>query len=353
MIIYREIACVFCITGYKLHNQIVNQTVLSAILTGKIYIKMTDTTEISKMDSLSDSYYALLFKNAYLEKKGAEFESWFAELAGHAFGSDFEEVSAHGNQGDRKCDGRLVKSGTIFQCYAPKTFDSRKTISKINADFAGAKKNWTTFMKVWIFVNNNQGGTPVTIIAHIDKLRAENPTINIKIWSKPQLYKLFMMMNNDEKRLMFGDVPNQTTVQNFTLAHLASVIDGLQKSEPDPRDPLPPPPSARKLEKNALSKDSARLLSLGRRKVKLVENFFTKAGSAEHGEQIAQSFRNRYDELKAFEIELDADTIFTHLHKHVGVYAEPAKKVAAMAILAYFFDSCDIFEDPTEEDTVI
>ncbi len=314
---------------------------------------MTDTTESLNQDSLSVPYYGLLFKNAYLEKKGAEFESWFAELSGYAFGSDFEEVSAHGNQGDWKCDGRLVKSGTIFQCYAPKTFDSLKTISKINADFAGAKKNWTTFMKVWIFVNNNQGGVPVTIIDHLDKLRDDNPDINIKIWSKPQLYKLFMMMNNDEKRLMFGDVPNQKTVQNLTIEHLASVIDGLQKREPDASDPLPPPPSARKLEKSALSKDSARLLSLGRTKVRLVETLLRKTGTAEHGEQIAQSFRNRFDELKAFEIELDADTIFTHLHKHVGVYAEPSKQVAAMAILAYFFDNCDIFDDHAEEDTMI
>ena len=293
-----------------------------------------------------DIFHKLHFRLAYLEKKGAEFENWFSDLAGHALGSDFEPVKPHGNQGDWKCDGRQVSTGTIFQCYAPESPLNNRAISKIDEDFNGAKAKWTKFMKVWVFVHNNQGGVPVTIIAHIDKLSAENPTIKIDIWSKPDLFKLFEMMSSGAKRLMFGDAPNQSTINNLVLDDIAPVIDALQKREPVPNEPLPPPPSAKKLEKNALSKDSAEMLRTGRRKVQLVEKFFTKAGSAELGEKIAQSFRNRYNELKA--LELDADTIFTYLHKHVGVYPEPSKQVAAMAILAYFFDNCDIFEDPTE-----
>ena len=293
-----------------------------------------------------DIFHKLHFRLAYLEKKGAEFENWFSDLAGHAFGTDFEPVKPHGNQGDRKCDGRQVSTGTIFQCYAPESPLNNKAISKIDEDFNGAKANWTEFMKVWVFVHNNQGGVPVTITAHIDKLRAENPTIKIDIWSKPDLFKLFEMMSSGAKRLMFGDAPNQSTVNNLAFKHIAPVIDALEKQEPEYSNLFPPAPSPEKLQKNNLSESSAGLLSIGRRKVKLVEKFFTKAGSAELGEKIAQSFRNRYNELKA--LELDADTIFTYLHKHVGVYPEPSKQVAAMAILAYFFDNCDIFEDPTE-----
>lgn len=303
------------------------------------------------MDRVSRLYYDKDFKIAYLEKKGVAFQDWFAELAGYALGSDFEPVKPHGNQGDRKCDGRQVSTGTIFQCYAPESPLNNRAISKIDEDFNGAKAKWTEFMKVWVFVHNNQGGVPVTIIAHLDKLRNDNPDIDIDIWSRPQLYKLFMMMSNDETRLMFGDVPNQSTVNNLVIDDIVPVIDALQKQEPDHSNLFPPAPSPEKLQRNNLSQSSAGLLSLGRTKIRLVETYFKKSGSADLGERIAEAFNNRYNELK-METD-DADKIFTDLHKFAGSYETSKEQVAVLAILAYFFDNCDIFENPTEEDTVI
>lgn len=52
----------------------------------------------------------------------------------------------------------------------------------------------------------------------------------------------------------------------------------------------------------------------------------------------------RYAELKA--LDLPADTIFKHLQDYAGMNGEPKRQGAALAVLAYFFDSCDIFEDP-------
>ncbi len=52
----------------------------------------------------------------------------------------------------------------------------------------------------------------------------------------------------------------------------------------------------------------------------------------------------RYAELKA--LDLPADKIFKHLQDYAGMNGEPKRQGAALAVLAYFFDSCDIFEDP-------
>ena len=75
---------------------------------------------------------------AFLEKKGTEFQDWFVKLAGYAFGSDFEAVRSYGNQGDLKCDGRGVSTGTIFQCYAPEQMKAERLNRKIDQDFCGA-----------------------------------------------------------------------------------------------------------------------------------------------------------------------------------------------------------------------
>ncbi len=55
--------------------------------------------------------------------------------------------------------------------------------------------------------------------------------------------------------------------------------------------------------------------------------------------------RDQYQSLKA--LELDADTIFGHLQNFIGRQSEPSRQAAALAVLCYFFDRCDIFEDNT------
>ena len=59
------------------------------------------------MDELQRSIYVDRFRLAFHTKRREAFQDWFVRLAGHAFGSDFEEVRPYGAQGDLKCDGRL------------------------------------------------------------------------------------------------------------------------------------------------------------------------------------------------------------------------------------------------------
>ena len=83
----------------------------------------------------------------FLPKKGEEFQNWFANLAGYAYGEDFEKIGPHGKYGDSKCDGRRLSTGTIFQCYAPETIDLNRMAKKIKSDFTGATAHWSDFMK--------------------------------------------------------------------------------------------------------------------------------------------------------------------------------------------------------------
>ncbi|TCP38063.1 ABC-three component system protein [Rhodovulum marinum] len=299
------------------------------------------------MDPITDAFYAKDFRIAFLMKKGAAFQDWFAELAGHAFGSDFEAVRTYGNQGDWKCDGRRLSTGTIFQCYGPEAASDQNTIAKIDADLTGAVERWPDFIKGWVFVHNDPRGVPPAVAAHLDAKRAEYPDLEIEIWLEPELLGLFGMMAPDAKRQMFGIAPTQGTVHLISLYDLEPVISALESRDPDPSDDVPPPPSAQKLEKNSLSDEASALLRFGRLKVRLVETYFAKNVRVELGEKIAEAFRDRYAELQA--LELSGDQILSYLQQFAGVSGEPKRQAAAMAVLAYFFDRCDIFEDPDEE----
>lgn len=295
------------------------------------------------MGPVSEAFLALHFRTAFLEKKGTEFQDWFAKLASNAHGADFEIVRPYGNQGDWKCDGRMVSTGTVFQCYGPETPTDKKTIDKINEDFAGAKVKWPGFLKAWVFVHNHTGGQPPAVVDHLDKMRIAHPDINFEIWAESELLVLHGKMSAAAKLAMYGSVPTTATVSGLILQDLQPVIDALQKRELDPNDPLPPPPSVLKLEKNALSAEAAGLLQLGRPKTRLVEMYFRKTGPVELGEKIAEAFREKYGQLKT--IGLEPDQIFSYLQEFAGVKGEPKRQAAAMAVMTYFFDRCDIFED--------
>jgi len=295
------------------------------------------------MDELQRSIYVDRFRLAFHTQKGTAFQDWFVRLAGHAFGADFEEVRPYGPYGDLKCDGRRISSGAVFQCYAPDAMKEADLISKINEDFHGARAHWGDDMQEWVFVHNDGRGLPPNAVQHLDTLRKAHPAIQISTWSEPELHSLAMGLGLSALQALFGLAASIAIVDRLVLSDLMPIIDALQRQD-SPANPPLTPPSPEKLEKNALSEETGLFLRIGRRKSSLVDTFFRKSPRPDLGERIAEAFRTRYAELKA--LDLPADVIFKHLQDYAGFNGEPKRQGAALAVLAYFFDSCDIFEDP-------
>ena len=299
------------------------------------------------MDEVQEAFYRLRFREAFLEKKGTEFQDWFVRLAGYAFGSDFEAVRPYGKQGDFKCDGRRLSTGTIFQCYGPYQHTAAQLEKKITDDFRGAHEHWDTWMNEWVLVHNDTRGLPPSSIRLIDDLRNEHPHVTINMWIEPKLQELAAALTLSAQQALFGYAPSKTGVETLMLEDLKPAIDTLERMDAVPGEEPLTPPSVHKLARNALSEDAAGLLKLGRRKEAMVETWFSKSPNVELGERVAEAFRRRYAELK--ENDRPPDGIFTHLQQYAGMGGEPARQSAALAVLSYFFERCDIFEDSDGE----
>jgi hypothetical protein len=282
------------------------------------------------MDDLQRSIYVDRFRLAFVTQRGTAFQDWFVRLAGHAFGADFEEVRPYGPYGDLKCDGRRISTKSVFQCYAPDAMKEAELIAKVDKDFHGARLHWNAEMAEWVFVHNDGRGLPPNAVQHINGLRTAHAPLTIQTWSEPELLKLAIGLELAALQALFGHAPSIAIVDRLVMADLAPIIEALQRQDPNIGDPPLTPPSPEKLEKNALSEESGLLLR--------------KSPRPDLGECIAEAFRTRYAELKAF--DLPADTIFKHLQDYAGMNGEPKRQGAALAVLAYFFDNCDIFEDP-------
>lgn len=298
------------------------------------------------MDELQRHLFQLKFRIAFLESQGKAFEDLFSRIMGHAFASDFQAVRPYGNKGDLKCDGYRVSDKTVFQCYAPKTTKLDKLQAKVDEDFNGAVAHWGSRMERWTFVHNDDDGLPADVIQQLIDFGKANPKVSLGQMSYPEIFDITMALTASQLEDLFGPAPTQRTLAQLDFEALRPVVMLIQRIDPD-ENPSLAAPSASKLKANDLSDDAAELLRQGRRRERLVEDFFNQFPNPDFGEEIAQGFRDRYQELK--QQGHSADHIFMELqHFAGGMSGTPQHQAAVLAVMSYFFERCDIFEDYVE-----
>lgn len=301
------------------------------------------------LDDTQRSIYGLKFENTFLREKGKAFENFFARVMAHGFTGDFEPVRPYGPKGDLKCDGFRSSDGTVFQSYAPDLTKLAELLAKIDEDFDGAHTHWGAKMKRWEFVHNDLRGLPAEAVRKLDDLRVAHPAITIAVFGEAEMRAVVMRLALHQLEDLFGAVPSQRTLERLNFASLRPVLIAIQRRDPGAEPPLAAP-SATKLQHNALSPDAAALLRQGRRREKLVQDFFDAWPDPSFGEDVAEAFRARYQALKA--VGLSPDQIFGELQSFAGgMEGEPSHQGAVLAVLSYFFERCDIFEDVVQDVT--
>lgn len=301
------------------------------------------------LDDTQRSFYGLKFENTFLREKGKAFESFFARVMAHGFTGDFEPVRPYGPKGDLKCDGFRPSNGTVFQSYAPDSTKLVDLLAKIDEDFNGARTHWGVKMKRWEFVHNDIRGLPAEATRKLDDLRAAHPAMTIAVLGEAEMRAVVMRLALHQLEDLFGAVPSQRTLERLDFANLRPVLIAIQRRDPGAEPPLAVP-SATKLQHNALSPDAAALLRQGRRREKLVQKFFDAWPDPSFGEGVAEAFRARYQALNG--AGLSPDQIFGELQSFAGgMEGEPSHQGAVLAVLSYFFERCDIFEDVVQETT--
>ncbi|MDF1722111.1 MAG: hypothetical protein P1U65_15675 [Minwuia sp.] len=295
------------------------------------------------MDELQRHFFQLKFRISFLENHGKSFEDLFSRIMGHAFPGDFQAVRPYGNKGDLKCDGYRTSDKTVFQCYAPKTTRLDKLQAKVDEDFLGAVAHWGSRMERWTFVHNDDDGLPANAIQQLIDLGAANPAVALEQMSYSELFAITMSLSQEQLEDLFGPVPTQQVLAKLDFEALRPVVMVIQRMNPDNNAPVLAP-SASKLNVNDLSDDAAELLRQGRRRELLVEKYFNQFPNPDFGEEIAQGFRNRYQDLK--QREQSADRTFMELQQYAGgMTGTPQHQAAVLAVMSYFFERCDIFED--------
>lgn len=262
---------------------------------------------------------------------------------------DFTPVRPWGNMGDRKNDGYLKSRRQLFQVYAPVVLNRSETLAKVEEDFHGALPHWRQYFDTWTFVHKfDEDGIPPFLLQRLEELETANPGITCNHWGLSAFREeLFQLHQEADVVTALGGfwAPSQRDVLGLRFEDvqlvLAHIEGGGNLAETD-RRPVPPG----KLEANALSEAVRDFIEVGFKRSNLVGRFFESYYDVTYGDRIGAAIRNEYIRLR--ESGILPDDIFWGLQKFITGPDQPGpkKSAAALAILAYFFEQCDIYERP-------
>lgn len=296
------------------------------------------------MDQVQRAWYGMCIEVALSKKNEQEYEDFFCSIMESLHSDNFQLVKAAGRDGDGKADGYLVSEQCVFQSYAPSSgFRKQALLNKIKGDFLGALDRWKGKISKWVFVHNEREGLPKYALDLIEELKVEHTSVDITAWSPNILKDKILSLSLTKLIDMFGLAPSQEDVTSLTYEPIKTLLRAMSKSASGISTKIAPV-SVEKLAYNQLSSDVGALLTAGRRKENLVNDLLLRWPDPEYGEELAESFRAKYQSLR--DTGTNPDDIFVELKSFAGGdTGEVATQVSSLAVLSYFFERCDIYEN--------
>ena len=284
------------------------------------------------------------------QTSGDAFQGFFSDVMGKLHADDFVRVRAFGKKGDKGCDGYLNSTGQLFQCYGALNGDKSKAaylISKMEEDFAKAKEHLSDIMKEWHMVHNLVDGLPVNAVETLKKLEKENPLIKFGFVGLEGFEQRIDELKEGQIEELLGPAATNQDAQDLQVSELRDLIQRLvavTETVDHKLDEIGPVP-VDKLDANDLPPYWKTLISGGWQNAHIVADYLDRHHDPLLGETIAELFQERYQYLKAQ--TLSPAAIMDGLYEFVtGIGSvAPARQVAAQALLAHLFESCDIFEN--------
>jgi len=299
------------------------------------------------MDRLQRSFFQLAARCEFMRLRRTAFQDWFCRIMGLAHSGDF--ISVRLTQGDGGLDGFRLSTSTVYQAYAPRDLSPSDTVAKIGRDFEKARsylKGNGVSLKGWVFVHNDEDGLAPEVTAKVGALKQDCDTdgVLIQVWAFESIWQTILGLTTDQLVDLFGAGPVEDSLKNLGIPDIVAVVERLHREAPPPIADMSIP-DPKKLEFNQLSQESRDWLILGRSRVSLVPACFSVLPNPEIGERIGEAFRKKYRELRGGGME--ADAVFATLWEFAGGgdFVRQTEQAAIAAIMAHFFNACDIFEN--------
>lgn len=299
----------------------------------------------------------VIFKNRVLSSHGQVFEDLFVRVM-QASDKDFRPVKPQGRIGDKKNDGFNKVKGQYYQVYSPEdTADKEKeSYKKLESTFDELYDYWQPISPIkefyWVYNDKFQTG----VYPSIEKALA-NIEQKYGIKANPFLCKdledVFLALSESEIiDILGGYLPDNNCIEDVELSVLGEVIDFLIQGKFNPNNITFPNDINfdKKIRFNKLSKTFATLLKTAFYQDYIISEYF-KYNSKFTKENLKTVFSGFYKEALeeiSGEFPEKADLVFEYIMEKAKPRNNMAVTNAVLALMAHYFESCDIYEEPVE-----
>jgi hypothetical protein len=285
---------------------------------------------------------------------GSAYEDHVSELLAR-FHPDFVNPTPAGSLGDGGSDG-LAESGTIlYACYGTRAQQDaeRKLATKIRSDFDRGLASWDTFV-FWRFVTNASAGPVATkVLTNIQQAHGPSTArpIIAMLWGCGRVWtEIVSKLTQPNLNEVFPGVPR---ADNIELSDLIPLLDelGEDSNYREANESINPVP-VEKMNFNQLAPASQIEFNEGRLMSPRIDKWFAEQSNPDLRDHQARNFRTIYENQKL--ATLEPTEILERVYTSLGGsdFRHDSKRANSVyAVTAYFFDSCDIFEEPPADRT--
>lgn len=289
-----------------------------------------------------------LFQNKILKSDGQAFEDIFIETMNYAE-EHFQAIKPWGNIGDRKNDGYIRNRGIFYQVYAPEDIKRSyiNAVDKLKVDFAGLKIQWKPINEFYFVINDKYKGINADCEKAIQKIKEEHELVEAKFLTAKDIENILFTLEDDQIFSIIGFIPDPLNIKQIDFSILNEVIGYIMRlplkrnSEYD----VVLPDWEEKVLFNNLSFPVANLLNNGYLQVSSLEEYL-----ANNSDFLADAIRDKVNEVYSEERDLHlGDELFWSIVNRLSPKDEQIYQTIVIIIMAKYFETCDIFEDPSLE----
>ena len=264
-------------------------------------------------------------------------------------------MQPYGNVGDRKNDGYIPNSGTFYQLYAPTRPGERlgSAAKKLVTDFDGLRKYWQAQCPIKSFrfaFNDEYGGSVKPLEDALAAIASAH-----KITAAPFLCKDLeaeaLSLPDDKLQDVLGMIiPESGLIADADYYAVRDVVEHVMASNAEliPEGKLLAPEFDAKIRFNGLSERVAHLLRNAALQTDVVDDFFSNR-SGTHRQDLRDHLAAIYASQRTDSANSAPDVLFFAILRAITPKTSALKRAvqdAALVVMAYYFEACDIFEDP-------
>lgn len=301
------------------------------------------------MEFIERAAATLLLRSKLAELSENAFEEFFHSLMSAAEPS-YIPVRTAGPLGDVGADGLLLIGDKLYACYGPQVFDASRVIDKFWSDLNKAKFKRSGQFTTFVFAHNDLRGVHPTVSSEIVSAKQQNTHLNFEVLGLRQYRAILLKLSREDIEDVLGcPLPTGDRTFNVGVEDLTPLLDHLVGIRAVATLGPVPPVSDLKMEFNQIEADLRSELIRALQSTYRVSQYYDQRRAVMERDEVAKAMTQEYLRVKSE--YSDPEEVVWQLENYIlgNVSRPPRVRRAAMVILAHFFETCDIFDEPAQE----